>query len=169
MSKFIPALSSVSIEAVKGWSDMTNKVKGKKTKMLDALFADGVRAEHCFAPVKGEDRTFYQSLVDSVVLGFTVAEQKVLGADRKDLSDDQKVSRRSLDTDVSSRIKDIRVGLNSREAGESDGAEAGKSSWEATLKLELQKRLDQAKKKETSTAKDLLGLIKDLESAISRI
>ena len=169
MSKFIPALSSVSIEAVKGWSDMTNKVKGKRIKMLDALYADGVRAEHCFAPKKGEDRVFYQSLEFAIVLGFNATEQKILTADKKDLSEEQVVTKRALLQEIGARMGDIRKGLNSREAGESDGAEAGKSSWEETLKLELQKRLDQAKKKEASTAKDLLGLIKDLESAISRI
>jgi hypothetical protein len=169
MSKFIPVLSSVSIEAVKGWSDQMNKADNKRTKMLDALFADGIRAEHCFAPKKGEDRALYASLEKAVVLGFNTVEQKIVNTDRKDLTDEQKITRRALDTKIGARLGDIRRGLNSREVSDSDGAEEGKSSWEETIKLELQKRVDQARKKESSTMKDLLGFIKDLESAISRI
>lgn len=167
MSKFIPVLSSVSIAALTSWSDQMNKADGKRTKMIDALFADGVRAEHCFAPKKGEDREFYESLELAVILGFSVADRKVFDEPATLLS--TRDARRVLETRVSARIGDIRRGLNSRVVGESDGAEEGKSSWEETLKLELSKRLDQARKKESSTAKDLIGLITDLESAVSRI
>lgn len=166
----VVVLSADTSKLVTDWSDLSNKVAGKKTKMLDAMFADGIRAAMCFAPKKGEDRAFYDSLQAAVVLGFTKAEQKILNTERKDLSEDQKITRRVLDTKVSAALGDIRKGLTSRETSTTEGgAQDGKTSWEAALKSDLETRLKQAKAKESTTVKDLVGLIKDLESAISRI
>lgn len=170
MQKFIPVLSANSAKLVKDWSDANNKVAGKRTKMLDAMFADGIRTAHCFAPKKGEDRAFYDSLVTQVVLGFTKVEQKILNTERKELSEDQKITRRALDTKVGAALGDIRKGLTSRETNTTTGgAENGKSSWEAAVLNELTTRLEQARKKESTTMKNIVGFIKDLESAISRI
>ena len=166
----VVVLSAETSKLITDWSDLSNKVSGKRTKMLDALHADGITAEKCFAPKKGEDRAFYDSLQAAVILGFTKADQKILNTERKDLSEDQKTIRRVLDTKVGAALGDIRKGLTSREVNSaSGGAEGGKTSWEAALKSDLETRLKQAKAKESTTVKDLVGLIKDLESAIARI
>ncbi|MFZ9515459.1 MAG: hypothetical protein ACO29P_09530 [Bacteroidia bacterium] len=174
-------LSTATIKAI---GDYTGKKIGAGkglTKAVDSLYADGVQAEMMFAPKKDEDRTFYTTLEVAVVCGFSTNAQAMLKADVKTLAEvDEakakanrdlkcKANRRYWQQQIGSGIKDLRNSLAKRFATDEGGAEADKSTWEATKRKVLADIISQAQKKESSTIKDLSAFIKDLQSALARI
>ena len=169
--KVIAKLSESSITAIGQWSGVTVKADKAKTKAVDALHADGVTADMLVAPAKGESFTLYDTVKVSIVLGFTTAIQALLKKETKGLSETQKSDKRYWQQQIGSKMKDLRNALARREAVEagSDGAEADKSSWEATKRKVLADMISQAQKKEASSIKDMASFIKDLQSALARI
>ena len=178
----IAKLSTATINAIK--ADVSKDLAAKKSgvKVVDSLYADGVRPEMMTAPKKGEPRAFYQSLEVAVTLGFTAAAQTMLKVDVKTLaevSEDKakanrdikcKANRRYWQQQVGSKIKDYRNSLTKRlDAAGSNGAEEDKSTWESTKRKVLADMISQAQKKEASTIKDIASFIKDLQSALARI
>lgn len=174
-------LSTATIKAI---GDYTGKKIGAGkglTKAVDALYADGVLPEMMFAPKKDADRTFYATLETAVVCGFSANAQAMLKADVKSLAEmDEakakanrdtkcKANRRYWQQQIGSGIKDLRNSLTKRFETADGGAEADKSTWEATLRKELANRIAQAQKKEASKIKDISAFIKDLQSALARI
>lgn len=163
-------LSTATVEAIGAWSGQSVKTDKAKTKAIDALHADGVTADMLVAPAKGESFTLYDTVKVSIVLGFTASVQALLKKDTKTLSESQKTDKRYWQQQIGSKLKDLRNALARREAaGESGGAEADKSTWEATKRKVLSEIIAQAQKKEASTIKDMSAFIKDLQSALARI
>lgn len=163
-------LSTATINAIGAWSGQTIKADKSKTKAIDALHADGVTADMLKAPGKDEPRALYDSVQISIVTGFTANVQALLKKDTKTLSESQKTDKRYWQQQIGSKLKDLRNALARREAaGESDGAGADKSTWEATKRKVLSEMIAQAQKKEASTIKDMSAFIKDLQSALARI
>lgn len=164
-------LSTATINAIGAWSGSTIKADKSKVKAIDALFADGVTADMLKAPGKDEPRSLYDSVQVSIVTGFAANVQALLRKDVKSLSETQKAERRYWQQQIGSKLKDLRNALSRREAQAegSDGAEADKSTWEATKRKVLSEIITQAQKKESSTIKDIGAFIKDLQSALARI
>lgn len=165
-------LSTATINAIGAWSGQTIKTDKSKVKAIDSLHADGVTADMLKAPGKDEPRALYDSVCISIVTGFTANVQALLKKDTKSLKEDQKRDKRYWQQQIGSKLKDLRNALARREAqaaGDSDGAEADKSTWEATKRKVLSEMIAQAQKKEASTIKDLSAFIKDLQSALARI
>ena len=164
-------LSTATINAIGAWSGNTIKADKSKTKAIDSLHADGVTAEMLKAPSKDEPRALYDSVQISIVMGFAANVQALLKKDTKTLSEAQKGEKRYWQQQIGSKLKDLRNALTRREAQAdgSDGAEADKSTWEATKRKVLSEMSAQAQKKEASAIKDMAGFIKDLQSALARI
>lgn len=165
-------LSTATISAIGAWSGSTVKADKSKTKAIDALHADGVTSDMLKAPGKDEPRTLYESVCIGIVAGFTAPVQALLKKETKTLSDAQKGEKRYWQQQIGSKLKDLRNALARREraeSGESDGAGADKSTWEATKRKVLSEIIAQAQKKEGTTIKDMAAFIKDLQSALARI
>lgn len=165
-------LSTATIGAIGAWSGSTIKADKSKIKAIDALHADGVTADMLKAPGKDEPRALYDTVCVSIVTGFAANVQALLKKDTKSLSEQQKADKRYWQQQIGSKLKDLRNALARRErdaAGESDGAEADKSTWEATKRKVLSEIIAQAQKKESTTIKDISAFIKDLQSALARI
>lgn len=144
-------------------------------KLLDLMYAEGIRPEDLESPKKGEDRTFYDGLRDAVVAGFPKEVQALLAADVKALNEEKKPFRFYWQQQIGSTIKDWKKGLKTRvrQAEAQEKAEAGeveeKTAPETTKKKQLISVLTWAQKVESTTIKDLPSFVKDLQSAIARI
>jgi hypothetical protein len=175
-------LSTATINAIK--ADVSKDLAAKKSglKVVDSLYADGVKPEMMTAPKKGEPRTFYQSLEVAVTLGFSASAQAMLKADVKTLAEvDEskaktnrdlkcKVNRRYWQQQIGSKIKDYRNSLTKRLApATGEGAGSDKASWESVKRATLAEIIKQAQAKEASKVKDIAAFIKDLQSALARI
>ena len=160
-------LSATTIEAIGAWSGQAVKTDNSKVKAIDSLHADGVTAAMLKAPTKGESNELFESIKLSIVMGFTPSIQALLKKDTKGLNEAQTENKRYWQQQIGSKFKDLRNALARREAqgSESDGAEANKSTWEATKRKVLADIIAQAQKKEASTIKDLAAFIKDIQSA----
>jgi len=164
-------LSTATINAIGAWSGQSVKTANSMVKAIDSMHADGVTADMLVAPAKGESTILFDSVKISIVLGFTATVQALLKKDTKGLSETQKNDKRYWQQQIGSKLKDLRNALTRREkaGAESDGAEADKSSWEATKRKVLADMISQAQKKEASAIKDMASFIKDLQSALARI
>jgi hypothetical protein len=177
--------SHISASTLKAFTDYANVSvsAGKKLiKVVDGLYADGIRPEQMVAPKKGEDRALYDSMARAIVAGFSTNAQKMIAVGAKDLPElDEAKAKANRDTpckgnvkywqqQIGSKMKDVRNALERRiSAGGSDGAEASKSTWEATKRKELATMIAQAQKKEAAQINDMAAFIKDLQSALARI
>lgn len=166
-------LSAVTAKAI---ANAVNKGIQERNAMkvaIDALYSDGVKPESMKAPEKDQDRTFYASLESAVIAGFTVTVQNLLKKDTKSLDDKKKGERRYWQQQIGSKIKDMRNALQRRidkaNAEESGEAQTNSASWESVKRKALTDIITQAKKRESTTIKDLPKFIQDLESALARI
>ena len=147
--------------------------KTSKKALIDTLYASGVLPEDLKSPAKGADRAFYDGMRESIVAGFSKDTQALLASDVKSLDEMKKANRFYWQQQIGSTIKDwakaLQVRIDRANASESDGAGERKSTWESTRRKELSKMIDSAQKLESTTIKDLVGFIKDLQSALARI
>jgi hypothetical protein len=164
-------LSTATVNAIGAWSGQSVKTANSMVKAIDSMHADGVTAAMLVAPAKGEPTVLFDSVKVSIVLGFTAPVQALLKKDTKGLSEAQKENKRYWQQQVGSKLKDLRNALTRREAqgAGSDGAEADKSTWEATKRKVLADMISQAQKKESTTIKDISAFVKDLQNALARI
>lgn len=81
---------------------------------VDGLVADGVTPEALKAPAKGEDRAFYDSMVQLIQNGMPKAAQALLNADIKALTEAQKIERRYQQMQRGSLLKDLVKALKRR-------------------------------------------------------
>ena len=166
-------LSSSTAESIS--KAVTNKrlADGSFSKAVDALYADGIKPEHMFSPKDKEaDRSFYASLEKAVVAGFTATVQSLLLKDTKTLSEEKKGEKRYWQQQIGSGIKDFRNGLQRRidkANAEANGESANSTSTlEGRIQRDLTKYITQLEKVEGFKG-DVVGLIKDLKSALARI
>ena len=175
-------ISASTIKAITDFSNVSITASKKMIKAVDGLYADGIRPENMMAPKKGEDRAFYDTLGRAIVAGFSTNAQKMIALGAKDIPEvDEAKAKANRDAlckinvkywqqQVGSKMKDLRNALERRiSAGGSDGAEASKSTWEATKRKELATMIAQAQKKEAAQINDIAAFIKDLQSALARI
>ena len=167
-------LSKTTAEDIKTFVEKGRRADDAKGKAIDALYADGIKPEHMLAPKdKDADRSFYASLETAVVSGFTATNQALLKKDVKTLNEKQKGERRYWQQQIASKIKDMRNSLQRRidkaNASEDGEAQTNSASWESAKRKALTDIIAQAKKKESTTIKDLVKFIQDLESALARI
>ena len=160
------------------------------SKAADALQAQEVTSDMMFAPKdKKADRSFYDSLCATVVMGIAKSVQELLQKPAKSLRKTDGPSpskmeqttgdKRYWEQQIGSKVKDLRNMIERREkaaAREANGedGEDGEDGEEETSTLEsrivrdLSKYVSQLEKVEAFNG-DLIGLQKDLKSAIARI
>jgi hypothetical protein len=142
--------------------------------LLDAMYSDGVQPDDLMAPKGNVDRTFYDSLKDAIVAGFSKTAQALLAADVKSLDEEKKVGRMYWQTQIGTTLKDWRKGLKARieranAAESSEGAGTRKASPEAIIRRELASLIERAEKLESSTINDLPAFIAALKAALARV
>lgn len=166
-------------------SGVSKSLAGQRamSKAADALQAEGITSAMLFAPKDDADRTLYNSVCDAVVLGFAKSVQELLQKPAKSLRKTDKPSESKMEQttgdkrywgqQIGSKVKDLRNMLErreeaaEREANGEDGEE-NTSTLESRIKRDLAKYIAQLEKAE-SFGGDLIGLQKDLKSAIARI
>ena len=154
----------------------TFKNEGKQdqrwVRFTDLLIADGVTADDF------KDSEFSSSFKVAVVLpSFTKAEQGLMNAPIKSLSDDQKITRRYLQQQIGSRVAKVVTHLKRREVQDNDAADdvtdsakpkAKKNDLGAKLKADLIKWIDRVEKAEAVTF-SAVKMLEHLRSASALI
>ena len=157
------------------------------SKAADALQAQEVTSDMMYAPKdKNADRSFYDSLCASVVMGFAKSVQELLQKPAKSLRKTYEPSpskmeqttgdKRYWEQQIGSKVKDLRKMIERREkkAEREANGEDGEDGEETTSTLEsriirdLSAYITKLEKVEAFSG-DLIGLQNDLKSAISRI
>ena len=163
-------LNDACVNAVKGFVAQATKTDKVKLAMADTLHAEGITADDCVAPKKGEDRALFDSLRAAVVLGFTATNQRLLATPAKALTDQQKSDKRYWQQQIGARINDIARALKRREMQDEDGDGANNTStWEDRAKKALTAMIDAVQKKDGVGIHDVPAFVKDLKAAVARI
>ena len=167
------ALSTVARDAIADAVSKTLAGDRAMSKAADALQADGVKAAMLYAPKEGADRTFYESVQAAVVMGFSKTIQDLIVKNTKTLSEEKKAEKRYWIQQKGSKTNDLRDMLERREAyakAQAEGSSGAnvRSTLESRILRDLAKYLKQLGEVENFKG-DLLGLQKDLKSAIARI
>lgn len=109
------AISKTTGATITEFIGAQTKAHGKLTAVCDLLIADGHTDLLAYrAPAKGEDRTFYDSLVKYVVKGLPANEQALLARDAKDLTTEQKAEKRDVGMKKGALVGNIRNAMTNR-------------------------------------------------------
>jgi hypothetical protein len=152
-------ITNTASHAIGQWVAAEVKADVTRTKAIDTIYADGLRAEDCTAPEKGADRTLYDSLRFAIVGGFPADVRKLLSYDKavmKGKSEEVRADRRKWQQQIGSKLKDLKAALMRREE-----AEARSMMTEAELQAEAE--AEQAK------ASDSARLLRDVTAWINRL
>ena len=157
--KTIHALTNTTVTAIGNWVAADTKVALARTKAIDSLFADGIRAADCIAPAKDADRTLYDHLRAAIVTGFPADIRKLLSLDKavmkgKDAA--TKESRRNWQQQIGSKLKDLRAALERRETAEAAANMTDDEKAEAAAEA-------------AATASDSARLLRDVTAWINRL
>ena len=123
-------LSNTTVAAVTSYASASVAARGKTKLAVDGFIADGVKPSDLEAPGKDADRTFYDSVVESVQKGMSKNAQALLNADIKALSEENKAERRYQMQQRGSMVKDLRKALARRLASTEQGARVAKTLTE---------------------------------------
>lgn len=138
MTKIITAVSksiSAAVSAsVQQWAKAEDKQKGRLVLIADALVADGLGDPKLFEGAgKGKEQTKpFATTMLALINALPVAKQKILRADTKLLTKEQKAAKRSYTNEATSKMNKIRVELVGRLTG--DAATAYTKHLEAKKK-----------------------------------
>ena len=154
-------LTNTTVTAIGNWVAADTKVALARTKAIDLLFADGIRAADCTAPEKGADRTLFDHLKAAIVTGFSADVRKLLALDKAVMKgwakdDPRKEVRRTWQMQIGSKLKDLRAALERREKAE---AEANMTDDE---------KAEQAAE-QAASASDSAKLLRDVTAWINRL
>jgi hypothetical protein len=160
-------VSQAAAKAIATYSSKDAATDKAKHAAVDVLVADGVSPEMIRAPKKGLDRSFYESVCAAVVAGFEGPIRTLLAMDINAVPDNKKVIRKYWQQQIGSKVKDLRNALQ-RRSDSGDGKEKKESTLESRIVRDLSKYITQLQKAEGFKG-DLVGVIKDMQSAIARI
>ena len=138
MTKIIKAgsksISAAVSASVKQWAKGEDKQKGKLILIADELVADGLGDPKLFEGAgKGKEQTKpFATTMLALISALPVAKQKILHADTKLLTKEQKAAKRSYTNEATSKMNKIRVELVGRLTG--DAATAYTKHLEAKKK-----------------------------------
>jgi len=130
MTKIIKAgsksISSSVSASVKQWAKGEDKQKGKLILIADELVADGLGDPKLFEGAgKGKEQTKpFATTMLALISALPVAKQKILHADTKLLTKEQKAAKRSYTNEATSKMNKIRVELVGRLTGDAATAYA---------------------------------------------
>lgn len=169
MATLAKAISKTTGATISSYTSAADGARGKLTIACDSLIADGHTDLLAYrAPDKGEDRTFYDSLVAYVVKGYTAKAQALLAMDTKELTAEQKAEKRSYGMDKGRDVANIRNAMTKRlQREESKGAVTPKSE-EAAMIEKLATVAKKAQGKEGAPY-DTVLVVKHINLAIKEI
>jgi len=152
-------INSEIVRALGAWVAADGKAGGAKTKAVDLLWAQGVRADDCVAPEKGADRTLFESIKAGIATGFPAEDRKLLAlstAVMKSKPEATKAKRRYLIQQIGSKVKDLKAALSRREKAEAD-------------ELQTEEEKEAAAVEASKQASDSARLLKDVTAWINRL
>jgi hypothetical protein len=151
-----------------------NLAKNKWRKACDALVADGITSAMLAKPKKGET-TPHEALIsqveDIVLASFTKVEQDIYAKEPKTLSDEQKVTRRFVQTEKGSRYAKIvrhMVKHESDETEKASGATRAIKNKVDKIKSKLNDAITLAQSLETP-AFDVSDFVKEVKLCIAMV
>ena len=152
-------LTNTTVTAIGNWVAADTKVALARTKAIDLLFADGIRAADCVSPEKGADRTLFDHLKAAIVTGFPADVRKLLSLDKavmKGKDEATKDSRRKWQMQIGSKLKDLKAALARRETAEAEAA------------MTDDEKAEQAAE-QAASASDSAKLLRDVTAWINRL
>jgi hypothetical protein len=152
-------LTNTAVAAIGSWVAADTKVALARTKAIDLLFADGIRAADCVAPEKGADRTLYDHLRAAIVTGFPADVRKLLSLDKavmKGKGEEIKADRRTWQQQIGSKLKDLKAALLRREEAETAANMTDEEKAEAAAEA-------------AASATDSARLLRDVTAWINRL
>ena len=160
------AISKTTGAAIVAFVQSADTTYGKQTVACDLLIADGHTDLLAYrAPAKGEDRTFYDSLLKYVVKGLPAKEQALLAMDTKELTEAQKAEKRTVGMKKGALVANIRNAMTKRlHREESKGAQTP-----TTDEVKWVERLAAISKKaagKEAAPYDTVALLKHINAAI---
>ena len=155
------SLTNAAVTAIGNWVAADAKAVITRTKAIDLVFADGIRAADCVAPEKGADRTLYDHLRAAIVTGFAADVRKLLATDKAVIKgwakdDPRKETRRTWQQQIGSKLKDLRAALERREKAEAEAAMTEEEKAEAAAE-------------QAASASDSAKLLRDVTAWINRL
>lgn len=173
-------------KVVRGFINKSLACNNARGLALEALAADGVESYMLKAPKKEDShKVTFDAIKAIVVSGFPAAVQSLLHKDittlsgprgkgvKADKDGEETEQRLYWQQQIGSKMKDLRQGLEKREApeagdGEGDG-EGSNATWESRTRETLSKILKQCEKKEASTISDMARFMDNIKTAIALI
>ena len=153
------SLTNAAVTAIGNWVAADAKAVITRTKAIDLVYADGIRAADCVAPEKGADRTLFDHLKAAIVTGFPADARKLLSLDKavmKGKDESTKAARRTWQQQIGSKLKDLRAALERREKAEAEAAMTDDEKAEAAAA-------------EAASASDSAKLLRDVTAWINRL
>ena len=152
-------LTNSAVTAIGQWVSADVKAVVTRTKAIDSVYADGIRAADCIAPAKDADRTLYDHLRAAIVTGFPADVRKLLALDKavmkgKDAA--TKETRRTWQQQIGSKLKDLKAALERREKAEAEAAMTDEEKAEAAAE-------------QAASASDSARLLRDVTAWINRL
>lgn len=150
-----------------------NVAKNKWKKACDALTSDGVTSAMLAKPKKGET-TPHEALigqVESIVLAsFSKLEQEIFAKEPKTLSDEQKVTRRFVQTERGSRYAKIVRHMVKYEKDEQEPESTPRTpkTKVGRIKANLEKAIELAQSLETP-AFDVTDFVKEVKLCVAMV
>ena len=151
-----------------------NVARNKWRKSCDALVSDGVTSDMLKKPAKGETtphETLIAQVEDIVLSSFTKLEREIYAKEPKVLSDEQKVTRRFVQTERGSRYAKIVRHLKKYESEEElkeSGAPRAIKTKTDKIKAKLNDAITLAQSLETP-AFDVTDFVKEVKLCIAMV
>jgi len=128
-----PKASSELGKAIENFVGKARQTDTARVTVLDLMVAFGWKSTDLISP-KSADSTAtvetFEWLNHHIVLGFTVAAQKLLGAETtKGMSDEKKANRRYYQQQIGAKRNDLKTSLAKRESAKASGAASGKRGF----------------------------------------
>lgn len=152
-------VTEATLQLITAACDANFKARGKMSLAIDGLVAEGIKADDLYAPEKGKDRAFYESMIDAVQAGMPAAARSLLRAETQNLPEGSKIKKRYWQQQRGSLLKDVRKALAWREATASGARQSMTLEASALKALDALKERFQKAEKPTADVTKVLAAI----------
>ena len=146
------------------------KTDGLMTKACDAFKADGITVA-MFAAADKSDKAveFRDALKVAIIASFSMANQQLLDAPTKGLSDAKKAQKRYMQQQIGARVNDYKRGLECRLNGPSKkGADQNRTTDRTFVEERLTAIIKRCEKAEDATF-DVVSVIETCRVALGKV
>ena len=152
-------VTEATLKLITAACDANLKARGKMGLAVDSLIADGIKSDDLYAPEKGKDRAFYESMLNAVEASMPAAARSLLRAETHNLPEGSKEKKRYWQQQRGSLLKDVRKALAWREATASSARQSMTLEASALKSLDALKERFQKAEKPTADVTKVLAAI----------